>query len=41
MVYIGDDYGLGGNDESVYLSDFNYITIDDYNDFPQRVKDLL
>ncbi len=41
VVYIGDDYGLGGNDESVYLSDFNYITIDDYNDFPQRVKDLL
>ena len=41
VVYIGDDYGLGGNDESVYLSDFNYITIDDYNDFPQRVKELL
>ena len=41
VVYIGDDYGLGGNDESVYLSDFNYITIDDYNDFPKVVKDLL
>lgn len=41
VVYIGDDYGLGGNDESVYLSDFNYITIDDYNDFPNVVKDLL
>lgn len=25
VVYIGDDYGEGGNDESVYLSDFNYL----------------
>lgn len=41
VVYIGDDYGLGGNDEAVYLSDFNYITIDNYLDFPERVKDLL
>lgn len=41
VVYIGDDYGQGGNDESVYLSDFNYLTIDDYHDFPNVVKDLL
>ena len=41
VVYIGDDYGLGGNDESVYKSDFNYITIDNYLDFPERVKELL
>ena len=41
VVYIGDDYGLGGNDESVYKSDFPYITIDDYNDFPQKVAPLL
>lgn len=41
VVYIGDDYGLGGNDESVYLSDFNFITIDDYHDFPEEVKVLL
>ena len=41
VVYIGDDYGQGGNDESVYLSDFNYLTIDDYHDFPKVVKDLL
>lgn len=40
VVYIGDDYGLGGNDESVYLSDFNYITIDDYIDFPKVIKPL-
>lgn len=41
VVYVGDDYGPGGNDESVYLSDFNYITIDDYRDFPEVVKVLL
>lgn len=41
VVYIGDDYGMGGNDESVYLSDFNYLTIDDYRDFPEVVKCLL
>jgi len=41
LVYIGDDYGPGGNDESVYLSDFGYIEIDDYRDFPEKVKHLL
>jgi len=41
VVYIGDDYGLGGNDESVYLSDFNYLTIDNYLDFAKVTKDLL
>ena len=41
VVYVGDDYGPGGNDESVYLSDFNYITIDDYRDFPKVVAHLL
>ena len=41
VVYIGDDYGQGGNDESVYVSDFGYLTIDDYRDFPNIVKPLL
>jgi HAD superfamily hydrolase (TIGR01484 family) len=41
VVYIGDDYGIGGNDESVYKSDFNYIKIDDYRDFPELIKELL
>ena len=40
VAYVGDDYGLGGNDESVYKSDFNYITIDNYLDFPKKVKEL-
>ena len=41
VCYIGDDYGEGGNDESVYKSDFNYLTIDNYLDFPEVVKELL
>ena len=41
VVYIGDDYGPGGNDESVYLSDFPYLTIDDYRMFPEIVSPLL
>ena len=41
VVYVGDDYGPGGNDESVYLSDFNFLTIDDYRDFPKVVAPLL
>lgn len=40
-VYVGDDYGLGGNDESVYLSDFNFVKIDDYRDFPDIMKKFL
>ena len=30
VIFVGDDYGLGGNDESVYHSDFRFVTIDDY-----------
>ena len=41
VVYIGDDYGVGGNDESVYKADFNYIKIDDYRDFPKLVEELI
>ena len=41
VVYIGDDYGLGGNDESVYKSDILYLTIDDYRTFPEVVNPLL
>lgn len=30
VIFVGDDYGIGGNDESVYKSDFQFVTIDDY-----------
>lgn len=41
VVFIGDDYGPGGNDESVYVSDFPFICVDDYRTFPDLVSDLL
>ncbi len=41
VVFVGDDYGTGGNDESVYKSDFNFICIDDYTTFSDKVKVLL
>lgn len=40
-VFVGDDYGVGGNDESVFLSDIPFITVDDYRDFPAAVASLL
>ena len=39
--FIGDDYGTGGNDESVYLSDIPFLCIDDYTTFPEKVRFLL
>ena len=41
VVFVGDDYGLGGNDESVYKSDFPFICVDDYLKFPEAVAGLL
>ncbi len=38
VAYVGDDYGPGGNDEAVYLSDFTFVTIDDYRDFPRVME---
>lgn len=40
-VFVGDDYGPGGNDESVYRSDIPFLTIDDYRTFPDVVKKVL
>lgn len=41
VAFVGDDYGLGGNDESVYNSDFNFICVDDYLKFPCYIQELL
>ena len=41
VVFVGDDYGLGGNDESVYKSDFKFICVDDYQKFGEYVKELI
>jgi len=41
VVYVGDDYGEGGNDESVYISDFNFVKIDDYKTLREKLEFLL
>lgn len=41
VAYVGDDYGPGGNDEPVYLADYNYVKIDNYLDFPKVMEPFL
>ncbi len=41
VVYVGDDYGPGGNDESVYRSEIRFIPVDDYTRLGECVRDLL
>lgn len=41
VVYVGDDYGPGGNDESVFLADFGSVEIDDYTTLPEKLAFLL
>lgn len=41
VVYVGDDYGPGGNDESVYKSDIRFICVDDYRKLRESVNELL
>jgi len=38
VLYVGDDYGPGGNDESVLLAGFPFLKIDDYRDTPSLLK---
>ena len=41
IVYSGDDYGPGGNDEAVYLSDFRFVKVDDFNKLPELMEEFL
>ena len=41
VIFCGNDYKKYGNDESVYLSEFNFVTIDDYLTLPDRLSFLL
>lgn len=41
VVYVGDDYGPGGNDEAVYCSDFTFICVDDYRKLREYLAELL
>lgn len=40
VAFVGDDYGQGGNDESVYLSPIRFVKIDDYCTFPQVIREV-
>ena len=40
VVFVGDDYGIGGNDEAVYRSDFGFIRVDDYRMLRQTLGPL-
>lgn len=41
VAYAGDDYGPGGNDESIYKSDFRFYRVDDYRQLRQVLSELL
>ena len=41
VVYFGDDYGIGGNDRDIYMSNIEFICIDNYQDFTKIAKSLL
>lgn len=41
VVFVGDDYGIGGNDESVYKSDFRFVCIDDYTRLSESLAQWL
>ena len=38
VLYVGDDYGPGGNDESVLLAGFPFLKIDDYRATPALLR---
>lgn len=41
VIYFGDDYELGGNDEQIYNSDFDFVVVDDYRKFKEYAAPLL
>jgi len=41
VLYCGDDYGVGGNDEQVYLSDIDFVKVDDYRKLGEYLSPLL
>lgn len=37
IAYFGDDYGMGGNDESIYHSHIRFVPVDDYRQIGKAV----
>ena len=40
-VYCGDDYGPGGNDESIARSDIRFVKVDDYTRLGEYLREFL
>lgn len=40
-VYCGDDYGPGGNDESIARSDIRFVRVDDYTRLGEYLREFL
>ena len=40
VLYVGDDYGPGGNDEAVLLAGYPFLKIDDYRTTPAKLAAL-
>lgn len=41
VAFVGDDYGVGGNDNAVYESDFPFIKVDNYLNFEDVMNKTL
>jgi len=41
VVYFGDDVGYGGGDYSLFHSDFPFVLVDDYRNFPRFAGEYL
>ena len=41
VLFFGDDYGVGGNDNCVFESNIEFVKIDNYRDFPKYATKLL
>ncbi|MBQ8075885.1 MAG: HAD-IIB family hydrolase [Oscillospiraceae bacterium] len=41
VLYCGDDYGPGGNDEAIYSSDFSFVPVDDYTHIGEILREVL
>ena len=40
ILYVGDDYGPGGNDEAVFRSAYPFLPVDDYRRTPALLRSL-
>ena len=41
ILFCGDDYGKGGNDEPILCSDVDFVRVDNYRALPQLLSHLL